>query len=64
MAYYRVYLLNETDHIFDCQLIERDSDDAAVLAASMLGVVSPAVEIWAGARMVAHLTAEQLEQRR
>lgn len=64
MAYYRVYLLNETDRIFDCQAVERDSDDAAVLAATRLNVRSPAVEIWAGARKVAHLTAEQLDERR
>ena len=49
MAYYRVYLLNDTDRIFDYEAIERASDDAAVLAAAMLGVCSPAVEIWAGA---------------
>jgi hypothetical protein len=64
MAYYRVYLLSDTDRIFACQAVERDTDDAAVLAAAMLGVLSPAVEIWAGTRRVAHLTAEQLEGRR
>ncbi|HVC61774.1 MAG TPA: hypothetical protein VND19_15595 [Acetobacteraceae bacterium] len=64
MAYYRLYLLNDTERIFDCQAIERDSDDAAVLAAAVPGVHSPAVEIWAGARKVAHLTAEQLDSQR
>jgi hypothetical protein len=64
MAYYRLYLLNDADVIFDCQAIERDTDDAAVLAAAMLGIHSPAVEIWAGARKVAHLSAEQLDNPR
>jgi hypothetical protein len=60
MAYYRVYLLNRADCIFDCRAIERDSDDEAVLAATSLIDGSPAVEIWAGARKVAHLTAQEL----
>ncbi len=64
MAYYRVYLLNEIDRIFDWRGIDGDSDDAAVLAAVRLGVLSHAVEIWAGVRKVAHLTAEQLESSR
>ena len=61
MAYYRVYLLNETDRIFDYQVVNRPTDDAAVLAAARLGVRSPAVEIWTGTRKVAHLTAEELD---
>jgi hypothetical protein len=64
MACYRVYLLDETDRIFNWQPIDRDSDDAAILATARLGVRSPAVEIWTGARKIAHLTAEELDRRR
>jgi len=63
MAHYRVYLLNETDRIFDWPAVDRDSDDAAILAAARHGVRSPAVEIWTGARKVVHLTAAELDSR-
>lgn len=62
MAYYRVYLLNELDHIYNYKIVERDDDDAAVLIAGHLLSGASAVEIWAGARKVAHLTAEKLER--
>jgi len=61
MAYYRLYLLNETDHIYNYQIVEGDDDDAAVLIAGRLLSGASAVEIWAGARRVAHLTAAKLE---
>jgi hypothetical protein len=60
MAHYRVYLLTETDRIFDCRVVDSDDDHAAVLAAAPLGLESPAVEIWAGTRKVARLTADEL----
>jgi hypothetical protein len=63
MAYYRVYLLDETGRIFSWHAVERDSDDAAILAAARFGVRSPATEIWAGARKVVHLTAAELDSR-
>jgi hypothetical protein len=63
MAHYRVYMLNETDRIFDWHPVDRDSDDAAILAAARLGIRSPAVEIWTGARKVAYLTAAELDSR-
>jgi hypothetical protein len=63
MAYYRVYLLNEFNRIFDWQAVDRDSDDAAVLAAARLCADSPAVDIWRGASKVAHLTAGKLNSR-
>jgi hypothetical protein len=61
MPYYRVYLLNEIGRIFDWRAVHRDSDDAAILAAALLGVRSLAVEIWTGVRKVAHLTAAELD---
>jgi hypothetical protein len=65
MAYYRVYLLNTADHIFLGEGIERDSDAAAVAAAVAIANAEKtlrhnAIEIWAGARMVGHLTAGEL----
>jgi len=63
MADYRVYRLTEDDTIFDGQWIVRESDREAVLSATRLINGSPAVEIWAGTRKVAHLTATQLGTR-
>jgi hypothetical protein len=65
MAYYRVYLLNAADHIFFGQGIERDGDAAAVASAVVIANTAAvtlqynAVEIWAGARRVAHLPTEE-----
>jgi len=68
MAYYRVYLRNAADRIFAGEGIERDSDAAAVIAAVFIAnegdlVAHKAVEVWAGARMVAHLTTGELVSR-
>ena len=60
MAYYRVYRLTAADAIESGQGLVYESDPEATLAAANLMNGSPAVEIWAGTRMVAHLTAEEL----
>jgi len=57
MAYYRVYLLDAADHIFEGQGIECDSDDTAI-AASAEVANNFAVEIWSGARKVAYVAAD------
>ena len=64
MAYYRVYLLDAADHIFLGEGIERDSDAAALVAAVTIANAPEtlrhnAIEVWAGARRVAHLPSEQ-----
>ena len=64
MAYYRVYLLNAADHVFFGEGIERDSDAAAVIAAVTIANAAEtrqhnAIEVWAGARRVAHLATEE-----
>jgi hypothetical protein len=64
MAYYRVYLLDAANHITNGQGIDRGGDDEAIPTAAALINDSPAVELWIGTRMVAHLTAEDLERQR
>jgi hypothetical protein len=63
MAYYRVYLLNAEDVIFDSVGIERNTDAAAMAAAAALARVF-AVEVWAGRRKVARLSADEVESQR
>jgi hypothetical protein len=63
MAQYRVYLLNNADRIFDRVPVECDSDDGAVARAVAIAREC-AVEIWAGARQVAQLPAQEVQQRR
>ena len=55
-----MYWLTADDAIVGGQWVAHESDDEAILAAASLMNGSPAVEIWAGTRMVAHLTAEEL----
>lgn len=55
-----MYRLTAADAIIDGRGVVRESDGEAVLAAASLVSGSPAVEIWTGTRMVAHLTAEEL----
>jgi hypothetical protein len=63
MAYYRLYLLDAADVIFDGQGIERDSDMEAIAAAALLAR-EYAVEIWNGKRKVARLSAEEVVSQR
>jgi hypothetical protein len=63
MAYYRVYLLNDADRIYSYQIVECDDDDAVILNASRLLSCSAAVEIWAGARKVAYVSAKEFGSR-
>ncbi len=61
MAHYRMCMLTETDRIFDCRVVERDDDHAAVLTAATLVDDSPTVEVWAGVRKVARMTAGEMD---
>ena len=63
MAYYRVYLLNAVDVIFDWHGIERESDAEAVAAGALLARKF-AVEIWSGRRKIAHLSIDEVEGQR
>jgi hypothetical protein len=63
MAQYRVYLLNDSDCIFDWVPVECDSDEGAVARAVAIAREF-AVEIWAGARKVARIPAQEVQQQR
>jgi len=60
MAYYRVYLLDATNHVFEGKGIESDSDITAITVAAK-AARKFAVEVWEGIRMVAYLPAEGAE---
>ena len=60
MAYYRVYLLDATDHVFEGTGIESDSDITALTVAAE-AARKFAVEVWEGVRKVAYLPAEGAE---
>ena len=55
-----MYWLTADNAIVGGRWVAHESDDEAILAAASLMNGSPAVEIWAGTRIVAHLTAEEL----
>ena len=60
MAYYRVYLLDATDHVFEGKGIESDTDITAITVAAE-AARKFAVEMWEGVRKVAYLPAEGAE---
>jgi len=60
MAYYRVYLLDATDHVFEGTRIESDSDITAITVAAE-AARKFGVEVWEGLRKVAYLPAEGAE---
>ena len=66
MSHDRVFLRNAADRIFAEEQIERNSGAAAMVATVFIAnagelIAHKAVEVWAGARMVAHLTAGGLD---
>jgi hypothetical protein len=60
MPYYRVYLLDATEHIFEGRGIESDSDITAITIAAE-AAHKFAVEVWEGARKVVYLPAEDAD---
>ena len=58
MAYYRIFLLNDTNRICGVEIAECDSDQSAVKAGKPLLDVYPGVEIWDCARCVARLSPD------
>jgi hypothetical protein len=60
MAYYRVYLLDATDRVFEGKGIESNSDITAITVAAE-AARKFAVEVWEGVRKVAYLPAEGAE---
>jgi hypothetical protein len=63
MAYYCVFLLDDADRIYSYQIVECDDDGAVIRNAGRLVSGSAAVEIWAGARKVAYVSAKELHSR-
>ena len=61
VAYYRIYLLTEFDHIREAAEATCASDEAALEQASVVIGHYPAVEIWSGLRKVGRYTADQLQ---
>jgi hypothetical protein len=58
MAYYRIFLLNDTNRICGVEIAECDSDQSAVRAGKPLLSLYPGVEIWDRARCVARLSSD------
>jgi hypothetical protein len=55
MTDYRIYLLNETDHIYSFRVASSESDDDVLDIAQPLLAEATAVEIWQRTRRVARL---------
>ena len=62
MLSYFVYLRDGEGHTTRCHKIDAASDEAIVRKAASLYCSRPVVEIRAGDRVVAHLTAEEMAE--